>query len=587
MNIEVKRLQPLEQHLVAGGDFLRQNRVEEARQELEAALRIDPDNLKVLGLLGLACFRMDDFKSAFPVYQKLVALDRNDASFSLNLGLVHLRLGNSLAAIGELKRSRELDPSQSRAVSYLGLAYARNGDYKDAFQAFLQAGEVELAREMEQYLSAEQRRAIEESIANKAREQSVNNPAAADAPKPAPASLPAPTVAKNPQAHRAGPAGKPSGQLRRASPQTGRKATRTTDSLDAVEIQNADLIEVFTEIQAQQAHEVELDLDYDDVELIAEEDLVETAAVVRAGVPGEGLASPFARAREADQEPTAAAAASSRPRPEPGRPGEQRPGIISQAVERATPSTAATAGAAPVAVGHKPPQSLTEFATSRLIRPEDGEYAFETSAAGVLIIRVDGRVYSRTEGVSITGGELAYEVALRRSRGSSTSEDFSSNGRRMFIISGHGHLIAAPLGEHFTAVTLDEDILYLREDLVFAFEDQLRWENGHVPGSEGAIAMVQFRGQGSIAFRTQRPLLAIKLAPEHVLYIDAQVLAGWIGRVMPRAVAPAAGGSKSTLFVECTGEGVVLVEEQDVEPGRGAVQYNSERPGGDLGKEGS
>jgi uncharacterized protein (AIM24 family) len=129
-------------------------------------------------------------------------------------------------------------------------------------------------------------------------------------------------------------------------------------------------------------------------------------------------------------------------------------------------------------------------------------------------------------------------------------------------VTGKGHLIAAPLGGVFTAVTLDEDILYLREDLVFAFEAGLRWENGHVPGSAHSLHMVQFRGSGSVAFRTARPLLAIKLAPERVLYVDATALGGWIGRVVPRAVAPAAGGRHSELFVECTGEGVVLVEEE-------------------------
>jgi uncharacterized protein (AIM24 family) len=224
-----------------------------------------------------------------------------------------------------------------------------------------------------------------------------------------------------------------------------------------------------------------------------------------------------------------------------------------------------------VAVGHEPPQPLSEFATSRLIRPEDGDHPFETSAGGVLIVRVRGRVFTRTEGVNVSGGELAYEVASRRSRGSITSQDFSSEGRQLFIVSGHGHLVASPLGEHFTAVTLDDDILYLREDLVFAFEEQLRWENGHVPGSDSTIPMVQFRGQGAVAFRSRRRLLSIKLAPERVLYIDAQVLAGWIGRVIPRAVTPAAGGERSTLFVECTGEGVILIEDEEDDTARVAL----------------
>ena len=136
----------------------------------------------------------------------------------------------------------------------------------------------------------------------------------------------------------------------------------------------------------------------------------------------------------------------------------------------------------------------------------------------------------------------------------------------MFLVGGQGHLIAMPLGGRFTAVHLDDDILYLREDLVFAFEAAIHWENGHIPGSKSRIQMVQFRGSGSVAFRSQRPLIAVKLAPPGVLHVDASAIAGWIGRVVPRAVAPAGGGDLSELFIECTGEGVILVDEDPSPP---------------------
>jgi hypothetical protein len=42
--------------------------------------------------------------------------------------------------------------------------------------------------------------------------------------------------------------------------------------------------------------------------------------------------------------------------------------------------------------------------------------------------------------------------------------------------------------------------------------------------------------------------------------VDADRLAGWVGRVIPRAVVPPAGGPLGAMCVECTGEGIVLVE---------------------------
>ena len=78
-----------DQHLVAGGEFLRQDRVVDARREFSAAIELKPSDAKALGLLGLALFRLSDFEAALPVYQQLVGLRPDDSSFRLNLGLVY------------------------------------------------------------------------------------------------------------------------------------------------------------------------------------------------------------------------------------------------------------------------------------------------------------------------------------------------------------------------------------------------------------------------------------------------------------------------------------------------------------------
>src|SRR5262249_44073839 len=155
----------------------------------------------------------------------------------------------------------------------------------------------------------------------------------------------------------------------------------------------------------------------------------------------------------------------------------------------------------------------------RLIRPDDGDLPFEIAAGDTLIIRIRGRVLSRTEGVVVSGGELAYEPATKRVRGKATEEPFGTDARPMFFVSGQGHLVASPRGGSFTAMQLADDVVYLREDLVFAFEEKLGWENGHVPGSSGQISVVQLRGEGCVAIRTRKPPLSVKLAPDRTLYV--------------------------------------------------------------------
>ncbi|HVK76777.1 MAG TPA: tetratricopeptide repeat protein [Kofleriaceae bacterium] len=501
-----------DQHLIAGGELLRQGRLVEAARELALALELEPHSAKALALLGLAHFRAGRFAEARPVYERLVAATPGDASYQLNLGLVHLKLGDAEAAITALERSRDLDPSQGRAVNYLGLAYARAGRFAEAYQAFLIAGQADLAREISENLSADERSAIEASIRRPSpppppppraepppppvkkvvtEPAPVDEPAVVEAPKPAePVAPPPPPIVVRPDAERA------------AASQAAAAAA-------------------------------------------AEADPSESQRFVREALDDDGQPSPHEESKELFIT---------------GIVQDDQRGAISRAVAQAGPASGGATGLR-VAAGSRPPQPLSEFATARLVRPEDGDHPFEISAGGVLIVRVTDKMFTRTEGVDVTGGHLGYEPAMRRSRGQSREEPFDTDGRPMFSVTGKGHLIAAPLGGQFTAVSLDEDIFYLREDLVFAFEPVLRWENGHVPGSRHRIPMVQFRGTGAIAFRTERPLLAVKLAQDKVLYIDATALAGWIGRVVPRAVTPDSGPT-SELFVECSGEGVVLVQEE-------------------------
>ena len=214
--------------------------------------------------------------------------------------------------------------------------------------------------------------------------------------------------------------------------------------------------------------------------------------------------------------------------------------------------------AAALLVLRSSPSSLTEDP----VRPEDGDGAFELAPGGQLIIRVADRVLTRLDGVHVTGGELAFEHAMRRSRGHATDEPFDYGGTPLFAATGVGYLIAVPVDDErtFAAVMLDDDIFYLREDLVFAFESRLRWENGNVPGLRGKLPVVQFRGDGAVALRLAKPLVRVKLAPNGVVFVDASRLGGWIGRVIPRAVVPPVGSPLGEICVECSGEGIVLID---------------------------
>lgn len=481
----------IEQAVVRGSELLKAGKLEEAQKAFRAALLLDGDNPRVLALLGLAHFRGNQFEQSRAIYEDLVERSPTDASHRLNLGLVYLKLGDGAKAINSLEASRALDPSQGRAVSYLGLAYARAGRYAEAYRSFLLAGQHELAGEIETNLTTAERDAIHS-------------------------------------------------QLQRSGLEL--KPARTSSR------------------------------DLPIVERTESKEEVAAAEAAPSGPVNDAVTAPAPVAEtKADAVPQAPSADPDAPRASeslqfvlPTRVGPPPPtdgrSALRVALDQVAPSHAAMVLPRTGAQG-SPPIPLSQLATDDLIRPDDGEDRFELSSSGALVIRVSGRMFTRLDGVHVTGGDLTFEPALRRSRGHKTEEKFDHGGPQLHVVNGQGYLIAVPHDKQvFTAVMLDDDIFYLREDLVFAFESTLRWENGNVPGLRGRLPVVQFRGDGAVALRSTRPLVRVKLPPSGIVFVDAGRLAGWIGRVIPRAVVPPSGSPMGDVCVECTGEGVVLVD---------------------------
>lgn len=503
-----------ERAMVRGNELLRESNLVEAQRSFLAALQHDPDNVRALALLGLTYFRANQFSDARPIYEELCARLPSDASHHLNLGLVRLKLGDTEGAIDALEASRRLDPSQGRAVNYLGLAYARAGRYGDAYEAFLIAGQHDLAKEIEPNLTAEERRAV----------------------------------------------------LARQG-----EVSFDDDLGDGDELSEDDM-------------GAQLDKELDAVEAGQRRPEPPAPAPSKAQPPSPSrafVAPPAAQTKPRASGPAPAPISLGKPTGGPGVaagsggvggasrasgsaiPRPSAAGAITRAVAIAAPASSGRDAATRVSTGNQPPMPLSELATHALVRPDDGDHPFEVSDTGALLVRVSDRVFCRMSGVYATGGQLDFEPAHRRSRGANIEELFDHGGDPLSVVSGAGYLVAFPDRGRFTAVYMDDDILYLREEKVFAFSNTLRWENGNIPGLRGQVPVVQFRGDGAVAFRTNRTVTPIKLPASGTMFVDANALVGWIGRVVPRAVMPASGGPIAGVCVECTGEGVVLVESSD------------------------
>src|SRR5581483_11159563 len=164
-----------------------------------------------------------------------------------------------------------------------------------------------------------------------------------------------------------------------------------------------------------------------------------------------------------------------------------------------------------------------------------------------------GGVHVRAGAALASLGDLPWEPALRRIRGRSSGEVLGSAARPFYRLSGEGEVCVAGAGNHHVALALDDDILYVREDRVLAFDGGVSWEAGRIPG-EG-LRMLQFRGRGRVVVELHGAPAAIRVSDVAPARVARGRLLGWVGRIVARR-----GHDQGPLPIECEGEGVILLE---------------------------
>lgn len=136
-------------HLYRGSELLTDNRVHEAKEELESALRLQPLDGKGQDLLANVYFRLGMYPRAIAIFETLVRAYPRERTLRVNLALCFLKTGQPQSAREILEKTVQQHPDASRAWGYLGLAYERLGDFLKAREAFLRAGQDGMAKRME------------------------------------------------------------------------------------------------------------------------------------------------------------------------------------------------------------------------------------------------------------------------------------------------------------------------------------------------------------------------------------------------------------------------------------------------------
>ena len=173
---------------------------------------------------------------------------------------------------------------------------------------------------------------------------------------------------------------------------------------------------------------------------------------------------------------------------------------------------------------------------------------------GVVLCRTNPPVFVRKDWILATAGDVAFEDVKRRRR-AQTSADFLGGNLPIVSVAGDGAVFLASNlgsnGEVVSAIDVDKEHIYFREEIVVAFDGGLRCENGKIPGQK--IDVVQFRGKGRVAFCHPRGWTSIAVEEGESISVKASSILGWAQKLVPRTV------SGDSSMIVCEGPGLVFV----------------------------
>ena len=127
----------------------------------------------------------------------------------------------------------------------------------------------------------------------------------------------------------------------------------------------------------------------------------------------------------------------------------------------------------------EPPPSMSQYTSAKRLPVPDSAGGFAIGPSEVLI-QVRGEMLTRLDGLVASWGSLTMKPELKRFRGKATDKPFGDGSRRMVRASGEGRYVISREARCFTALELGDEPAYFREEVLFAFEESILFENVNI-----------------------------------------------------------------------------------------------------------
>ena len=208
--------------------------------------------------------------------------------------------------------------------------------------------------------------------------------------------------------------------------------------------------------------------------------------------------------------------------------------------------------------------ALAQYTTTSRLSIPTTEGGFGIGPTEV-VVQVKGEMFTRLDGLVASWGTVSLKPELKRFRGKATDKPFGEGGRRMLRASGEGRFVLAREGRHFTALELGDEPAYFREEILYAFQETILFENGRVPSKSGPdLHLVHLRGRGKLMLVTAGRPRSVEIIKGEPLRIPMDQLVGWHGPlIQPRLVPIVEEAPELGIALELAGEGRALLDTTD------------------------
>lgn len=124
-------------------DLFNHGRFKECELILDQLIKVDPENVKGLQLLGLCHYRKNENEEAIEKFFKSLEIDPSNSENHNNLSLCYSRIGKIEKAIEHMQKAIELNPNKANYYSNLGMLCRQAGDTNKAIDLYKKAIETD------------------------------------------------------------------------------------------------------------------------------------------------------------------------------------------------------------------------------------------------------------------------------------------------------------------------------------------------------------------------------------------------------------------------------------------------------------